>query len=158
MQHPTTNTIIQNTFQSDSKTPSHSLNVVLTKKQTKKDLMSFFHACCFSPTKSTFLQAIKNGNFATWPELTYENVSKYLEIPVTTAKVHLNQERQSHKFHNPNQHLYKLIQIFFPHQKKEITRTNNVLASLVPFKEKNTAYSDLTGRPPTSPPEATKTY
>ena len=39
VQHPNTNTTIQNSFQSHSKTPSHSLNVILTKKQTKKDLM-----------------------------------------------------------------------------------------------------------------------
>ena len=41
----------------------HLLNVIITKDKTKKELVNDLHACCFSPTKRTFLQVIKNGIF-----------------------------------------------------------------------------------------------
>ena len=71
-----------------------SLKFIFTKDKSKKDLVSYLHACSFSPTKRAFLQAIKNGNFLTWPGLTYELVKKHVIIPPATAMGHLNQERQ----------------------------------------------------------------
>ena len=71
------------------------MNVILTKDKTKHELVNYLHACCFSPTKRTFLQAIKNGNFITWPGLTTELVSKHLITPLATAKGHLTQERKN---------------------------------------------------------------
>ena len=41
----------------------HKLNVILRKDKTKQELANYLHACCFSPTVSTFIQAIRNGNF-----------------------------------------------------------------------------------------------
>jgi hypothetical protein len=35
----------------------------------KKDLIDYLHAACFSPVKSTWITAIKNGNFSSWPGL-----------------------------------------------------------------------------------------
>jgi hypothetical protein len=34
-----------------------------------KDLINYLHAACFSPVKSTWIMAIKNGNFSSWPGL-----------------------------------------------------------------------------------------
>jgi hypothetical protein len=33
----------------------------------QKDLINYLHAACFSPVKSTWIIAIKNGHFTTWP-------------------------------------------------------------------------------------------
>jgi hypothetical protein len=36
----------------------------------QKDLSNYLHAACFSPVKSTWITAIKNGHFTSWPGLT----------------------------------------------------------------------------------------
>jgi hypothetical protein len=53
------------------------------------------HAPCFSPVKSTWIKAIKNGNFSSWPGLNEHSVEKYLSKSTSTAKGHLNQQRQN---------------------------------------------------------------
>ena len=69
-------------------------NIILQKKQTHMQLVTYLHACCFSPVKSTFKKAITKGFLKTFPGLTPQLVDKYLPPSVATAKGHLNQERQ----------------------------------------------------------------
>ena len=40
-------------------------------------LVRYFHAADGFPVKSTWLKAIKAGNFASWSGLTFKNASKY---------------------------------------------------------------------------------
>jgi hypothetical protein len=61
----------------------------------QKDLINYLHAACFSPVKSTWITAIKNGNFSSWPGLTEHAVEKHLSKSTSTTKVHLNQRRQN---------------------------------------------------------------
>jgi hypothetical protein len=61
----------------------------------QKDLINYLHGACFSPVKSTWIKAIKNGNFSSWPGLNEQNVEKYLSKSTATAKGHLNQQRQN---------------------------------------------------------------
>jgi hypothetical protein len=61
----------------------------------QKDLINYLHAACFSPVKSTWIKAIKNGNFSSWPGLNEHSVEKYLSKSTSTAKGHLNQHRQN---------------------------------------------------------------
>jgi hypothetical protein len=56
---------------------------------TQKYLINYLHAECFSPVKSSWITAIKNGNFLSWPGLT--DLSK----STATTKGHLNQQRQN---------------------------------------------------------------
>ena len=53
------------------------------------------HAVCGFPVKSTWLKAIKAGNFIGWPLLTKRNVSKYYPETVETPKGHMNQTRKN---------------------------------------------------------------
>jgi hypothetical protein len=53
------------------------------------------HAACFSPVKSTWIKAIKNGNFPSWPGLNEHAVEKHLSKSTSTAKGHLNQQRKN---------------------------------------------------------------
>ena len=71
---------------------NNKLNVIIHKKSTNIELAQFLHGACFSPPKSTFIQAIKNGNFLTWPGLNPPLIRK-MPDSVSTAKGHLNQER-----------------------------------------------------------------
>jgi hypothetical protein len=68
-------------------------NVIIRKDTTATDLVDYYHACCFSPHKQTFLRAINNGNFATWPGLTPRSVTWFMTKSIVTAKGHLDQER-----------------------------------------------------------------
>ena len=58
---------------------------------TKPDLCRYYHAACFSPVKSTWLAAIKNGHFASWPGLTEDFVKKYYEKSINTSLGHMHQ-------------------------------------------------------------------
>jgi hypothetical protein len=53
------------------------------------------HAVCGYPVKSTWLKAIKAGNYMGWPILTERNVQKYYQEMIKTAKGHLNQTRKN---------------------------------------------------------------
>jgi hypothetical protein len=44
----------------------------------QKDLINYLHDACFSPVKSTWITAIKNGNFSSWLGLTEHAVEKHL--------------------------------------------------------------------------------
>ena len=56
------------------------------EKKSKQELTLFYHAACFSPTKHTFVGAIKINAFASWPGLTVELVNKYLPRTVSTKQ------------------------------------------------------------------------
>jgi hypothetical protein len=61
----------------------------------QKDLINYLHAACFSPVKSTWITAIKNGHFTSWPGLTEHAVEKHVSKSTSTRKGHLNQQRQN---------------------------------------------------------------
>jgi hypothetical protein len=61
----------------------------------QKDLINYLHAACFSPVKSTWIKAMKNGNFSSWPGLNEHNVEKYWSKSTSAAKGHLNQQRKN---------------------------------------------------------------
>ena len=77
-------------------TPKHHyMSIIIPKNTTKKELVQFYHAAMFSPTKDTFIRAIRNGNFHSWPGLTTETVIKFLTPTIATHFGHLKQERQN---------------------------------------------------------------
>jgi hypothetical protein len=53
------------------------------------------HTVCGYPVKSTWLKAIKAGNYVGWPMLNECNVQKYYPETIETAKGHLNQTRKN---------------------------------------------------------------
>jgi hypothetical protein len=61
----------------------------------QKDLINYLHAACLSLVKSTWITAIKNGNFSSWSGLTEHAVEKHLSKSTSTTKGHLNQQRQN---------------------------------------------------------------
>jgi hypothetical protein len=72
----------------------HSAHNVYEQKSIQ-DNITYLHSCCFSPVSDTWLNAIQNGHFATWPSVTVENVRKYLPKSDATSKGHMNQIRQN---------------------------------------------------------------
>ena len=53
------------------------------------------HAVCGYPVKSTWLRAIKYGNYVGWPMITERNVSKYYPETDETLKGHMNQTQKN---------------------------------------------------------------
>jgi hypothetical protein len=110
----------------------------------KTELINYLHACCFSPTKQTFIKAIQKVNLVTFPGLSEKAVKQFLTPSVTTAKGHLDQERknlQTSQIKEEDNH-----QDAFPESID--TTTHQVCASLMTFTTKETAYADLTGKFP----------
>ena len=68
-------------------------NVYEYKK--KQDIVTYLHKAAFSPVKSTWIQAVQNGFYTTWPGLTPELVDKHLQKSTATVKGHLQQIRQN---------------------------------------------------------------
>jgi hypothetical protein len=66
----------------------------------QKDLINYLHDACFSPVKSTWIKAIKNRFFSSWPGLNEHAVEKHLSKSTSTAKGHLNQQRQNDRTTN----------------------------------------------------------
>jgi hypothetical protein len=60
-----------------------------------REIIKYLHASCFSPPKSTWIDAIRNGHFTTWPALTTEAITKLLPPTVATALGHLKQQRKN---------------------------------------------------------------
>ena len=57
-------------------------------------LIHYLHACAGFPVRSTWLAAIKAGNFSSWPGLTYTNAAKCRPVSVDTLKGQMTQTRQ----------------------------------------------------------------
>jgi hypothetical protein len=130
-------------------TPSlqHRSNVIITKDKTKTELVQYLHACCFSPSSSTFIKAVRNGNFITWPGLDAKLIHKHLPDSIATAKGHLDQEQQNlQSTKEPT--VSTSDEDFFPTSPEPTVTTNECCAVLFPFVPKHVGYTDLTGRFP----------
>ena len=79
------------TQQSPTLSHPNQANGILRQDITKRKLAQYFHAEAFSPVKSTFLAAINNGHFNSWPGLSAGLVSKHLPQYPFTVKGHLDQ-------------------------------------------------------------------
>jgi hypothetical protein len=54
----------------NAKTEIHSTCNHAHDTSNHKQLINYLHAACFIPVKSTWIAAIKNGNFKSWPGIT----------------------------------------------------------------------------------------
>ena len=88
------NTLGVNTARMMSKLKEQANNAHATT--TKADLIQYLHQAAFSPVKKTWIKAINNGQFATWPGLTKEAVQQYLpESSPATDKGHTKRQRKN---------------------------------------------------------------
>jgi len=71
-----------------------SVNSVYEYK-TRENLAIYLHQCFLCPSKCTWIAAIKQIFFATWPGLTVDLVQNYLPNSKETAKGHMRQARKN---------------------------------------------------------------
>ena len=117
----------------------HHANTLFTP-QTQQKLVQWLHAAAFSPSTSTFLDAIQRNFFATWPGLTPDIVRRYLPPSEATVKGHLDQQRQC-----------KRKQPISDEQPPSATGTHShtIYSAIIdPSAPTGRTYSDLTGRFP----------
>ena len=60
-----------------------------------EQVIKWMHAVCGYPVRSTWLKAIKAGNYLGWPMLTECSAQKYYPEAIKTAKGHLHQTRKN---------------------------------------------------------------
>ena len=70
-----------------------SVNNVYELPSTK-EIVRYLHACAGFPTKSTWIKAIKGGNYATWPHLSVEAVRKHYPESDETAQGHMKSVKE----------------------------------------------------------------
>jgi hypothetical protein len=61
-----------------------------TSTDTVPALITFYHAAAGYPVKSTWIAAIANGHYNSWPGLTADRVRRHLTEPIATVKGHLS--------------------------------------------------------------------
>ena len=59
-----------------------------SSKRKQPEIIRYYHAAAGFPTKSTWLQAINNKHFASWPGLTAEKLNKYFPESDEVLKGH----------------------------------------------------------------------
>ena len=98
---------------------------------------------CGCPVKSTWIKAIKAGNFTGCPMLNKRNVTKYYPETTDTPKGHLNQTRKNVRLTKPKTK---------PFEKTDTTtlqgkKVRDIYSKV--YDVRNTVFSDQTGQFPT---------
>ena len=60
------------------------IHAITYMRLKKTELINWYRAACFSPTKSTWIVTIKRYFFKTWSNLTVKNMKLYLTKPIAT--------------------------------------------------------------------------
>eukprot|EP00957_Ditylum_brightwellii_P059672 4529573-Ditylum_brightwellii.AAC.1 len=63
---------------------NHQANTL--QKTTISKQIQFLHAAAGSPVTSTWIKAVKNGYFISWPGQTVNNITKHLQKSVGTSR------------------------------------------------------------------------
>ena len=121
-------------------------------------MAKFLHAACFAPTKTTFIKAVKNNHFLSWPGLEPELMSKHLEINESTIKGHMKRERSNlqstkgtpTKIGLDEIEVKKVKEDFFPTSNSPNVKTHEIAYKLLErSSQAGKAFMDLTGKYPT---------
>jgi hypothetical protein len=108
----------------------------------KRESLRFLHACCGSPTISTWTKAIDNNQFTTWPGLTSAAVRNFLPTSIATIKGHMNRTRKNVRSTQPKDESSD----FSPKREEKVKQIYVKKVELA--KDPGTVYTDATGRFP----------
>jgi hypothetical protein len=121
--------------------PEHYAHNVHEHKSIQ-DTITYLNACCLSLVQYTWLKAIQNGHFATWPSVTVENVRKYLPKSDATSKGHMNHILQNNGSTQPA--------VVEPTPESYMVQEDKCKFMYAAIMKNNQIYTDLTGRFPTT--------
>ncbi len=83
----------QNKENHKSPPENEAINVIFDLPSARQSFL-WYHAAVGWPPKETFLTAVRNGNYATWPKLILTLIHQYMPDSDETAKGHLKGQRQ----------------------------------------------------------------
>jgi hypothetical protein len=92
--------------------------------------------------QDNWIKAIENGHFATWPDLTVGNVSKYLPMYDIMVKGHLNHIRKNIRSTQPK--------VMAPTPEPDMAQEKKCRYVYVAAMETGKIYTDLTGSFPST--------
>ena len=123
----------------------YCVHVIITRYKTKTELIQYLNGCCFSPILRTFLKAIKNGNFLTWPGLNNQQLLKHIFPSIASALGHLDQKRKNLQ---STKQVKSELEVeedknFYPYI--EAVKTHELCAKHFPLNIKRKGFSDPTG-------------
>ena len=116
----------------------HFAHGIIKKETSVNDLINFLHAAAFSPSKSTWIEAVRRNYFVTWPGVTVKAIQKYLSPSRAPAKGHLDQTQK-------NQQSTKNDAFYLPPEMLDTKKHHVVMAALIPI-ETGKIFTDQTGR------------
>jgi hypothetical protein len=105
--------------------------------------IKYLHAAAGFLTKDTWVKAIKNGNYVSWPGLIVDGVNKHFPEPIETQQGHMKKQRQYVRS-TKQEHIVEETS-----EDKALTRAvakHNILVKVL--NAPNTVYSNQTGRIP----------
>ncbi|KAL7537341.1 hypothetical protein ACHAWF_005737, partial [Thalassiosira exigua] len=102
--------------------------------------IAYYHAAAGFPVKSTWIDAVRAGNYATWPGLTVEAIQKYYPETNATQEGHMHAQRQGIKS-TKKQKLEKEKSVA-----KAQPKEHDIFLKIVDLQE--TIYTDQTGQFP----------
>jgi hypothetical protein len=73
--------------------PHRTINVIFDLPSTRETFL-WYHASAGFPPKENFIDAVRNGNYSTWPKLTVTLINHYYPDLDETIKGHLKGQRQ----------------------------------------------------------------
>ena len=82
--------------------PTGPVSLNANNLPTVGTLVRYLHAAASSPFKSTWLTAIKAGNYASWPGLSSANAFKNCPVSMETLQGHIKKSRQGDRIHVTN--------------------------------------------------------
>ena len=77
----------------DRPPPTHAINHVY-ELPSVEPAIRYLHGAAGFPTKSTWLKAIRKGNFLSWPLINVKNVNKYFPESEETQRGHMRNQPQ----------------------------------------------------------------
>lgn len=130
--------------------PVSKLNVIIRKKQTKRELAAYLYASCLYPPVTIFFKAIKNEHFLTWPGLNVNLILNHLQKSIYTYQDWLNTKKQGLKSTKLKQSNNKTIAAqddtdYFPSSLIPNIKTNDVCYAIFDLAVVTAGYMDFTG-------------
>eukprot|EP00957_Ditylum_brightwellii_P023958 1806580-Ditylum_brightwellii.AAC.1 len=116
--------------------------------------MQFLHEAVGSPVTSTWMTAVKNGYFISWPGLTVDIINKHLQKLVATTRGYIEIQHKGATYANtilPIQEEEDITQA--PMQEPNNTKTHMMFGAVL---NEGRIYMDQTGRFPHHSSKGTK--
>ncbi|KAL7474759.1 hypothetical protein ACHAW6_005919, partial [Cyclotella cf. meneghiniana] len=141
--------LIQTKGQWQPRLPKKRVTAKLREANSVYDLPSieqairWMHAVCGYPVKSTWLKAVKAGNFIGWPLLTEKNITKYFPDTPEVQQGHMAQTRKHVRSTKRSSKAFASPNVAPLQGKKERDLYTTV------YDVRETTFSDQTGRFPT---------